>query len=184
MAYDVIAPATLRARIDAGESLRLLDVRTPSEFAQVRAKGAINVPLDTVSVERVCQALPGHGPLYVLCAAGTRARMAADKLGAMPDLVVVDGGTKAWETAGLPVERTAGAPATISVERQLRIIIGSGVVAGAVLGYVVHPAWIGLSGFFGAGLVFAGLTDLCPLALVVQRLPWNRSSSGAACCRM
>jgi hypothetical protein len=48
------------------------------------------------------------------------------------------------------------------------------------LGCFVHPAFLALAGFVGAGLVFAGITDWCGLGLLLSRMPWNRSRSAEA----
>ena len=40
-----------------------------------------------------------------------------------------------------------------------------------------HPWWIGLSGFVGAGLIFAGITDTCGMGLLLARMPWNNVGS-------
>ena len=105
---------------------------------------------------------------------GIRATKAAEKLrnAGLDDVVVVEGGTNAWVASGLPVVRGRK---TISIERQVRIGAGSLVVIGAVLGWRVHPAFYILSGAVGAGLVFAGVTDICGLAIVLAQAPWNRS---------
>jgi len=65
------------------------------------------------------------------------------------------------------------------LERQVRIAAGLMVVIGVVLGWQVNPAFYGLSGFVGCGLIMAGITDWCPMALLIARLPWNQR--GAAC---
>ena len=62
----------------------------------------------------------------------------------------------------------------MSLERQVRIAAGLMVVTSAVLGYFVHPAWIGLAAFVGAGLTFAGITDTCGMGMMLARMPWNR----------
>ena len=67
------------------------------------------------------------------------------------NVVNVEGGTVACENAGLPMVRGAK---TVSLERQVRIAAGTLVLAGAMLGWLVHPAFIGLSAFVGAGLIF------------------------------
>ena len=61
-----------------------------------------------------------------------------------------------------------------SLERQVRIAAGALVLAGVLLGYFVHPAFIGLSAFVGAGLVFAGITDWCGMGLLLAKCPWNK----------
>ncbi len=70
-----------------------------------------------------------------------------------------------------PLER--GTTKVISLERQVRIVAGSLVVIGVVLGYFVHPWFVGLSAFVGAGLVFAGITDFCGMGLLLAKFPWN-----------
>ena len=64
--------------------------------------------------------------------------------------MVVEGGTLAWNEAGLPVER--GAIKVMSLERQVRIAAGSLVLSGIVLGSFVHRGFFGLSAFAGAEL--------------------------------
>jgi hypothetical protein len=87
-------------------------------------------------------------------------------------VVNVEGGTQAWDEAGLPVVRGQKA---ISLERQVRIAAGSLVLLGALLGYFAHPYWIALSAFVGAGLVFAGITDTCGMGMLLARMPWNQA---------
>ncbi len=43
-----------------------------------------------------------------------------------------------------------------------------------MLGTFVHGGFYGLSGFVGAGLIFAGVTDWCGMGLLLARAPWNR----------
>ena len=62
----------------------------------------------------------------------------------------------------------------ISLERQVRITAGALEVAGVALGWLVHPGFYGLSAFIGAGLVFAGVTDICGLCVLLAKLPWNK----------
>lgn len=122
-----------------------------------------------------------EGPLYVICASGARGRQACGKFAAagFPDVVNVEGGTRAWEAAGLPVER---GKATISLERQVRIIAGSLVLLGVALGATVNPWFTLLSAFVGLGLINAGVTDVCPMAMGLGRLPWNRAGGESASC--
>ena len=169
-----IVPAEAAAVVSSGGGT-LMDVRTPAEFREVHASGAQLVPLDILS-RQVVETVRGanSGPLYVLCASGIRATKAAEKLrrDGLDEVVVVEGGTNAWVAAGLPVVRGRK---TISIERQVRIGAGTLVVIGTGLGWFVHPAFFMLSAFVGAGLVFAGVTDICGMAIVLAKAPWNRS---------
>jgi rhodanese-related sulfurtransferase len=91
----------------------------------------------------------------------------------------VTGGTVAWEQAGLPVKRGKKA---ISLERQVRIAAGFLTLLGAVLGFFVHPYFIGLSAFIGAGLMFAGITDTCGMGMMLAKMPWNQCKDDSGSC--
>ncbi len=192
MSVATIHPQQLFQAVQSGQPAELIDVRTPVEFREVHVAFARNVPLDQLDAARIAAGRNGSSqPLYVICRSGSRGKQACEKLQAAgcANVVNVEGGTKAWDEAGLPVVRGQKA---MSLERQVRIAAGSLVLVGALLGYFAHPYWIGLSAFVGAGLIFAGVTDTCGMAMLLARMPWNRvgearppsADPGAAtCCR-
>lgn len=166
-----VTPAQLGDAL-AAPGTTLIDVRTPAEFWSSHVAHARNVPLDRLDAAD----FKGHdGPLYVICQKGGRGRQACERLMAAGVLQAanVEGGTLACEAAGLPLER---GKQTMSLERQVRIAAGTLVVIGVALGAVLHPAWLGLAGFVGAGLVFAGVTDTCGMGMLLARMPWNQSN--------
>jgi len=114
--------------------------------------------------------------VYVICYRGTRAAKACEHLqnAGLQNVYSIEGGTAAWEAHGLPVER--GTSGIISLERQVRIAAGSLVLAGTLLAWLVHPAFLGIAAFVGAGLVFAGATDFCGMAMLLAKMPWNRAA--------
>lgn len=160
--------------------LELIDVRTPMEYQEVHAAGARNVPLDVLDPAAVMAARTGNAaePLYVICRSGARGAKACEAFhrAGFTNVLNVEGGTLAWEQAGLPVNR--GQRKVISLERQVRICAGFLTLTGAVLALTVHPWFVGLSAFIGAGLMFAGITDTCGMGLMLAKMPWNR---GPAC---
>ncbi|MCW5940426.1 MAG: DUF2892 domain-containing protein [Fimbriimonadaceae bacterium] len=48
------------------------------------------------------------------------------------------------------------------------------MLAGTALASLGYPIWIFLAMFVGAGLTFAGLANVCGLAHLLAKLPWNR----------
>lgn len=173
-----ISPAALRG---AGQ-VELIDVRTPAEFREMHVQFARNVPLDQLDPAAVMRGRAALGePLYVICRSGGRGQKACEKFHAAGygNVINVEGGTLACEAAGLPMVRGAKA---VSLERQVRITAGAIVLLGALLGYFVHPYWIGLSAFIGAGLMFSGITDTCGMAMVLARMPWNQVSAPPTSC--
>ncbi len=178
------SPQTLAELCTAGKKLTLIDVRTPMEYHEVHVPQARNVPLDQLDPVTLMRSRNAshEEPVYVICRSGSRGRQACEKFLAagFTNVVNVDGGTLACIDCGLPVVRGKKA---ISLERQVRIAAGLLVLIGALLGLLVHPAFVGLSAFVGAGLVFAGVTDTCGMGLMLARMPWNRVNEPAgACC--
>jgi rhodanese-related sulfurtransferase len=171
----------LAAKAKTG-GIDLIDVRMPTEFREVHAQSAQNFPLDSLDPRAIESGRNGRSgePLYVICKSGGRSSKAMQKfLDAGIDHVVnVEGGTTAWVNAGLPVVRGKGA---MSLERQVRIMAGFFALLGALLGFFVHPYFIGLSAFIGAGLMFAGITDTCGMGMLLSKMPWNQCSDSQTC---
>ena len=180
MSFASITPKQLHDEIRSGKKITLIDVRTPAEFGEVHVTCAKNVPLDRISAAKHPE-IPedASAPTFVICKSGGRSKMACDKLVAAgyTNIVNVEGGTGACEQAGLPVVR---GKKVMSLERQVRIAAGSLVFTGTILGAFVSPWFLILSGFVGAGLVFAGITDTCGMGMMLARMPWNQVSSSAA----
>jgi rhodanese-related sulfurtransferase len=183
MTVPTITPKQLAQLCQGNGKLDLIDVRTPVEYREVHVVGARNMPLDRLDPRAVMQSRyrSEDGPLYLICRSGGRGRQACEKFLAagFTNVVNVDGGTLACVEFGLPMVRGKKA---ISLERQVRIAAGLLVLLGALLGWLVHPAFIGLSAFIGAGLVFAGVTDTCGMGMLLARMPWNRVKEPANCC--
>lgn len=151
--------------------VKIIDVRTPAEYEEAHIPGSVLVPLDEWNEERVKEF--SGSECAIICQSGGRAGKAceaAEKWG-VSSMSVVEGGIQAWESAGYHLER---GKKTISLERQVRIAAGGMVLAGVILGTSVHPAWYGLSGFVGAGLMFSGITDWCGMGMLMAKMPWNR----------
>ena len=154
--------------------LTVIDVRTPAEYEAVHARGAKLRPLHDLSAA----GLPDQDqPVYILCKSGVRATQAAEQLleQGISHPVVVEGGTDAWVAAGLPVESSGRS--AIPLDRQMRIFAGAMIFAGALLAMILSPVFVWIPLFMGGGLVFSGLTGLCPMSNVIAKMPWNRGSS-------
>jgi rhodanese-related sulfurtransferase len=183
-----ISPKQLLDLRTRGETVNLIDVRTPAEYGEVHVDFARNVPLDRLDPKQVAADHGGRSePIYFVCRSGGRSKTACEKMIAagITDVVSIDGGTTACDTAGLPVVRGKKA---MSLERQVRIAAGALVATGAALAaFGPDPFWksigAGLAGFVGCGLVFAGITDTCGMAMLISRMPWNQAPA-TTCARL
>lgn len=172
----VIRADELETLLAARPDVRLLDVRTPGEYESMHIRGAYNVPLDTLAEHGPEIRANVADPVVLICQSGQRARQAEATLRAagMPNLHVLDGGVSGWAGAGKPVVR---GPERMSLERQVRIAAGGLAATGGVLAMAVNPMWALVPAFVGSGLVFAGVTNTCGMALLLARLPYNRAAS-------
>lgn len=180
MAVQTMTPAQVKDLL-AQDAALVVDVRSPAEYGAGHIPGAVNVPGDSA-----VQQLPSsNGHTVVLaCQSGRRSAQVAEALLArQPSLQVysLEGGTKAWINAGLGVASSGST--VLPLERQVQVAVGSMVLLFTLLGAWVNPWFLLVSGFFGAGLTFAGLSGFCGLALVLQKMPWNNSTGGCPSCR-
>lgn len=154
----------------------LVDVREPDEHARARIPGALSMPLSRLEDAEL--AVHQGKPVLFHCRSGARTEGNALRLAAKAGLCeafIVGGGLDAWKRAGLPVTEDRRQP--LELMRQVQIAAGSMVALGVLLGTTVNPWFYTLAGFVGCGLVFAGVTGTCGLAMVLRRLPWNRPAA-------
>ncbi|MBU6234815.1 MAG: rhodanese-like domain-containing protein [Alphaproteobacteria bacterium] len=174
----------------------IVDVRTGMEHGEKRLTCPhVHAPLDTLDPQNIMlrHGLDASAPVYLLCRSGKRATQAAEKFMAAgyPNVTVIEGGIMACEDCGHPVAGEAAKPAgscassscaagPITLERQVRIAAGAFTAIGALLALTVSAGFAVIPLLVGGGLVFAGVTDKCGLALVLTKAPWNKPKTACA----
>ncbi|MFP4323567.1 MAG: rhodanese-like domain-containing protein [Anaerolineales bacterium] len=105
-AYQSIGCTEYESLMQAEEQHALIDVRSPGEFNSGHIPGAVNIPLDELSI-RVNE-IPQDRNVILVCASGNRSGIAADALirgGYHAKRVYnLTGGTMGWMMQGLPLE--------------------------------------------------------------------------------
>lgn len=160
------------------ENSLIIDVRTAMEHAEKHlAAEHIHAPLDALDPVKI---MAGHAhdkeaPVYLLCRSGKRAEAAAHKFteAGYKNVHVIGGGLIACEECGLDIESSA-VKAPMSLERQVRIAAGGIAATGGLLALLVNPLYSVIPLLVGSGLVFAGITDQCGMALLLAKAPWNK----------
>ncbi|MBP7134200.1 rhodanese-like domain-containing protein [Patescibacteria group bacterium] len=156
----------------SNSTVEFINVCTPDEYKAKHIEGVKSMPLDQLAAR--LSELQEKKTIYVHCRSGNRSKRAIEeleRLGVKAELVNVEGGLMAWETAGL---KTASTSSRIPLTQQVFIVAGSLILLGVVLTYVGGVGFLLLPGFIGAGLVFAGLTGWCGMALLLSKMPWNK----------
>jgi rhodanese-related sulfurtransferase len=175
-----VDPVVAKAMLDRREGV-LVDVREPDEHMRERIAGSVLMPLSTLTPAKI--AALGATRVLVHCKSGRRSADAASRCASLASsgvsITSVHGGIEAWKAAGLPTVVDTARPKW-SVMQQTQVAIGTGVLAGTALGYLVHPGFLAIPAFMGAGLIVAGSTGTCGMEVMIARLPWNRPSACAA----
>jgi rhodanese-related sulfurtransferase len=155
---------------------RVVDVRSLNEFAAERLPKAECIPLDTLP--GAAQAWKRDEPLLVMCKSGVRSRQAYDQLVAcgFANVTMLAGGIDACKKAGADVIVVRR---TIPIIRQVLIGAGALLLAGLVLS-AWDPRFLLVTWFVTAGLLFAGLTGFCPMARLLEIMPWNKAPEAKA----
>lgn len=169
MTIPSISPEQARALLADGAVL--VDIRNHDEHAREHIPGAVLWPVSQPAVP-----FPKGAAKTVVfhCRSGARTQANAARLAAAAscDAFLLSGGLEAWKRAGLPVKQDRRQP--IELMRQVQIAAGSLVLAGVVIAATLSPYGVLLSGFVGAGLVFAGVSGFCGMARLLAWMPWNR----------
>lgn len=173
MSLKSISPEAAEALVAQGALM--VDIRPADEHARARIAQARNAPVAQLD-EGAGTQFEGARAVIFYCRSGARTQMNAPLLQrcVAGDAYVLDGGLDAWQRAGLPVFVDARKP--LELQRQVQLGAGGMVLLGTVLGATVSPWFYLLSGFVGAGLMFAGATGFCGLARVLMKAPWNRKA--------
>lgn len=174
MSLPRISPAKAKDMLDQGAIL--IDIREADEHAREKVVGARHLPLS--KLDEADLALDAGKPVIFHCKSGARtmsnASRLARKTGGACEAFIVEGGLDAWKKAGLPIAIDRSQP--LELQRQVQIGAGSLAFLGTVLGVFVSPWFLAVPAFVGAGLMTAGATGFCGMALLLMRAPWNKAA--------
>lgn len=152
----------------------VIDVRTKSEYDHQNIPGSTHIPLSELS-QRLRE-IPKEEEIYIVCQSGNRSKQACQVLQSAghKNFINLAGGINGLKKNNSCALQGNG---VLPVMRQVMIAAGSLVLLGLLLAYFVHPYFIFISLFVGVGLLFAGLTGYCGMAMLLEKMPWNKSMS-------
>ena len=171
-----VSPELVEQWVLAGDAV-LVDVREDFEHASERIENTRLHALSKFDAEQLRQECDRKRVVFH-CRTGARSSQAAERFGD-EQVFHLQGGIEGWKASGRPVYRSASAP-KLDIMRQVQIVAGSLIVIGVVLGTLVNPWFYGISAFVGCGLVFAGLSGWCGMAMLLGKMPWNKIAP--VCC--
>lgn len=95
----------VKARLDRGESLTLVDVREESEFAKDHLPGAVHLGKGILERDAELRFPDPRQELILYCGGGFRSALAAEALQKMgyTNVLSMDGGIREWRGKGYPL---------------------------------------------------------------------------------
>ncbi|WP_395491058.1 rhodanese family protein [Cedecea davisae] len=173
MNVSAISPEEAKKLITKGAAL--IDIREPDEYARENIPEAHLLPLSAIKNGARLGPLDPHDVVIFHCQSGMRSTQNAQKLAEIAEparVLLLAGGLDSWKKLGQEVQEDKSQP--MPMMRQVQIVAGALILLGVLLGYGVNQGFFLLSGFVGAGLVFAGVTGFCGMARLLAHMPWNR----------
>ncbi len=176
MTGNNITPKQAFDWLSSGEAI-LIDVREPDEFKAEHIAYAISLPLGGVGELSNHLSIPKDRKVIFQCLKGARGQQACDIASGAAlsgyDIYNIEGGIGAWKTHSLPVVGSSSG-AGFSIFRQVQIIVGLLILSLILLGFTGLAVGFILAAILAGALAFAGITGFCGLAMLLNKMPWNR----------
>lgn len=143
------------------DAVTVIDVRSPAEYETAHIAASYNVPLNLLGEHAAQLAARLDRKVVLVCQSASRAAEAQQRLAGVgaANLHVLAGGVADYAAAGGEAIRGR---ARWSLERQVRLVAGSLVVAGR--------AWAGAC---PRRLTLSALTNTCTMGRILAALPHN-----------
>jgi rhodanese-related sulfurtransferase len=177
MTIKNISAVEAKNLVDAGKAI-IIDVRELDEYNQERIEGVENFPLSTLPYE-ITKINASSKQIIFQCKGGVRSMkacgIATSVFGDM-EFLNLEGGIEAWKNSGLKTinQNNLKKNCNLSIFRQVQIIIGGLISLFIVLGLTVSSAFLIISLALSIALTFSGISGWCGLALILQKMPWNK----------
>lgn len=161
--------------------LVICDIREADEFAREHIVGAQNTPLSKFDFNTL-NSMNDEKIVVFHCQSGNRTKMNESKLKALncKTVFILKDGLSEWKSQGCAVAINNKAP--LPLMRQVQIVAGFLILLGVILSFTLSAYYSLLSGFVGAGLMFAGITGYCGMANLLMLLPYNKANNCNSTC--
>ncbi|QLB12928.1 rhodanese-related sulfurtransferase [Bisgaardia hudsonensis] len=174
---DLISVADVQEKLRNGAVL--VDIREADEFKREHIADSLNEPMSQLQKQGISNAVKGIKELIFCCRSGARTVNNAALLKQITEnmdckIFILEKGIIGWKEAGNLTEINRSQP--LELMRQVQIVAGSLVLIGVLLGWLVSPKFYLLSAFVGSGLMFAGISGFCGMAILLAKMPWNKVS--------
>ena len=155
----------------------LIDVREADEYRVGHIPFACSLPLSNFLQDMPKFNIPPQTRVVFQCLSGKRGEKACNLLqeiaiGGGCEVYNLAGGITGWKESHFPV---VGSASRLTIFRQVQIIIGSLIAICVAFGFLVATGFFVAAGILAMALAIAGITGWCGLALLLEKMPWNKN---------
>jgi len=178
MTYN-ITPQEAYKYLKSGKAV-LIDVREADEFKSRHIAYAQSIPLSSIANDIQNIDLPEDKIIIMQCRSGKRGEQACSIITSCKlknEVYNIEGGINNWDKTGLPIINNS--QTTISIFRQVQIIVGMLIVSLISLGLLGATLAFTIAAIIAGALMFAGITGWCGLAQLLNKMPWNQPKKTA-----
>lgn len=171
----MIKPKELSNKIQSNNDLCLIDVRSEDEHKSGTIQSARCIPHGDIG--SYISGLPKDKEIILFCKSGKRSSKAIEtlkELNITGNVYDLEGGFEAWQKEGLPIHKYRN---SISIQRQVMITAGLLMLTGTILGLSINKWFFAIPIFVSSGLIFAGISDFCGMAILLEKMPWNKTTA-------
>lgn len=183
MSFKTITPHDLYRRMKLGHNVIIVDIRSQREYANGHIPGATYYPIELFDakalIHKACVPFPDKPTIYITCANGSKSRDACQRLAdeGYEYITLLQGGMKAWNTAGLPLNKIYLPPSAelpLKLKQQILILFGFVVTVGTLLGTFVNTGFLAISLVAGIGAIYEGIFGTDYLKEWLLKRSWNK----------
>ncbi|MCM8537778.1 MAG: rhodanese-like domain-containing protein [Lentisphaeraceae bacterium] len=155
----------------------IIDVRERDEIQKEgRLESALNIPLSELENSlKALGDLAKNNEIELLCRSGQRAKIAKEKIVNAHDgeinLKVLEGGIQ-----NIPKDQLifGQSKTSLSIMRQVMIVAGLMIAFLSVVSLFANSLFSWATFAIGSALFLAGLSGICPMAIILGKMPWNK----------
>lgn len=155
----------------SNDDIVLIDIRSGAEYDAEHIDGALNI-----SVDHLDKFDFSNKEVIFYCFSGMRTKNNASALSQLKakNHYIIDGGITEWKKSGYPTIRKISA--SLPLMQQVQILISLVLFISLILTYAISPWFLLITLFVSCGLLFAGLTGYCGMAVFLSKMPWNKAN--------
>ncbi len=160
---------------DQNKKILLVDVREFAEHEEEHIENSKLFPTSEITEEKIKELIKEtkDKEIILYCKSGMRSQNALNKFLCcnVENVCILKGGIDSWKSQNFNTKKKAS---IISLDRQVQLVLGILILLFSLLSIFISKIFLIFLIFISCGLIFAGSTGKCGLAILLARMPFNK----------